>query len=181
MCLPPTSFGSARTYLQCAEGAHLLRPRAVLLMCLPRSRQGDWSWWSCQLPSGHGQGLRDRQLQWGLLLPGMLGWAAQVAGRQMRRLLPLLLLLLGMAVWPLQLTMQGTLQALLRRRQSRRLRQTLCLPGLLGLLHGRRPGQLLWLPLLLLLHGHGAWLSALLWPVRQLLRPRLLRLCALCP
>ena len=173
-------FGNVRTHERCAEGAHLLRARAMLLMCLSRARQGDWPGRSCQLPSGHGQGLRGRQLHGGLLRPGMLGWAALVAGRQVRGLLPQLLLLLlrlWLAGWLLQLTMQRTLQALLRRRQCRRLRQRLRLPALLRLLHGRRPGQLLWLPLLLLLlqHGHRAWPSALLRPVLQLL------LCALCP
>ena len=105
---------------------------------MSRSRQGDWPGGCRQLPSGPGQRLRDGQLhRGGLLLPGRLPWAAQEAGRQMRRLLPSLLLLL---LW---LPVQGTLKALLRRRQRGRLRQRLRLPGLLRLLHGRRPGQLL--------------------------------------
>ena len=85
----------------------------------------------------------------------------------MRRLLPPLLLLLRhlLAVW--LLAMQGTLHALLRRRQSRRLRQCLRLPCLLRLLHGWRPRQLLRLSLLLL-HGHGACHIALRCPVLRL-------------
>ncbi len=41
------------------EMLHLLRTRAMLLLCLSRSRQSDWPRGCCQLPSGPGQGLRD--------------------------------------------------------------------------------------------------------------------------
>ena len=148
---------------------HLLGARATLLMRLSRSRQGDRPGGCRQLPSRPGQWLRDRQLHGGPLLPGRLPKAAQEAGRQMGRLLPQLL-----GVLRRQLPVKGALQPLLWRRQGRRLRQHLRLPGLLRLLHGRRPGQLLPLPLLLLLHGQGAYLGALLLPVLELLRLGLL-------
>ena len=107
----------------------------------------------------------------GPLLPGLLlPWAARIGGGQMRRLLPQLLLWRQLLAI-LLLTIEGALHALLRRRQSRRLRQRLRLPCLLWLLHGWQPRQLLRLPLLLLLHGHGALLCPMLqrWLVRLLL------------